>query len=388
MTMGRSLRILAVDDSAVMRGFLRAMFAALRAAPGCVQVELCGTAADGVECLEAVERLQPDVLLLDLEMPRMHGLDVLDRLQKQRPGLPIIMCSAYTATGAMSTLDALARGAADYVTKPSGQKDFAAAVAALTEQLLPKILALANRKPCAESVALARSAVAHKAVDAEVVVVGVSTGGPSALEKMLPRLPARFPAPVLIVQHMPKLFTGALAERLDRCCALRVREAFDGAKILPGTVWIAPGDAHMEIALAAGSGDAVVALHQREPLQHCKPAVDYLFASAAQIYKERTLALVMTGMGSDGLAGARKIYEAGGTVLAQDAATSAVWGMPGRVTEAGIAAATLPLDELADELIRRTGGRLTDSLLPPMRTEETRGRSASRERRRAAYGVY
>jgi two-component system chemotaxis response regulator CheB len=201
-----------------------------------------------------------------------------------------------------------------------------------------------------------------------VVVIGLSTGGPSALEQMLPRLPSSFPVPVLIVQHMPKLFTGALAERLDKCCALRVRQACDGDTVAPGTIWLAPGDSHMEVAprrmgfgiddgSATGRG-ARVKLHQQEPLNHCRPSVDYLFHSAARMYGAGALALMMTGMGADGLGGARAVHEAGGVVLAQDEATSAVWGMPGRVAEAGIANGVLPLTAIAGELRQRvTTGR-------------------------------
>jgi two-component system, chemotaxis family, protein-glutamate methylesterase/glutaminase len=173
---------------------------------------------------------------------------------------------------------------------------------------------------------------------------------------MLPTLPADLPVPVLIVQHMPKLFTGALAERLDRCCPLRVREAYDGAVSEAGTVWLAPGDMHMEVTRCAGNeaeGRVRVLLHKGKPVNYCRPSVDYLFNSAAKVYGAGTLAMVMTGMGADGLAGARNVHEAGGTVLTQDEASSVVWGMPGRVTESGIASATLPLMSLGGELTRR-----------------------------------
>jgi two-component system, chemotaxis family, protein-glutamate methylesterase/glutaminase len=194
-------------------------------------------------------------------------------------------------------------------------------------------------------------------------VIGLSTGGPSALEQLLPKLPADFPVPVLIVQHMPKVFTAALAERLNRCCALHVEQAYDNAPLGAGSVWLAPGGSHMEVALRpvmTGEGErgeavreGIVRLHQQESLNHCRPSVDYLFHSAARMYGAGTLALVMTGMGADGLSGARAVHERGGVVLAQDAASSAVWGMPGRVTEAGIASATLPLSAIAGALRRR-----------------------------------
>ncbi len=377
----RPIRVLAVDDSAVMRGVLRTLFQTQekKRSSELPAMQLCGVVADGVECLEAVLRLRPDVVVLDLEMPRMHGLDVLERLRLEEPGLPVIMCSAYTERGARATLDALAMGAADYVMKPSEQSDFTTAIETLASQLLPKIAALAGagfkvlsevrgqttRQEMAESklspsLTAAGSSAAGGAL-VQIVVIGVSTGGPSALEVMLPKLAEDFPVPVMIVQHMPKLFTGELAERLDRICALRVREARDGAEMTPGTIWLAPGDAHMEAAEAAigrahGAGrvrNALVHLHQQRSLNHCKPSVDYLFSSAARLYGAGTLALVMTGMGSDGLNGARRVHEAGGVVLTQDAATSAVWGMPGRVFEAGLAREPLPLTALAGELTRR-----------------------------------
>jgi two-component system chemotaxis response regulator CheB len=375
----RPLRILAADDSAVMRGVMNKLFRmhAEDRSSELPRMDLCGVAQDGVDCLEAVKRLLPDVLVLDLEMPRLNGLEVLRRLQVENPGLPVIMCSAHTERGARSTLEALACGAADYVTKPAGQRDFASAMLSLSQQLLPRIAALAKgtkrkEETAAASIALNSSfgAVVTKASSPiEVVVIGLSTGGPSALELLLPRLPADFPVPVLIVQHMPKLFTGALAERLDKSCSLRVKEAYENAVIRPGTIWLAPGDAHMEVGPGNGLMDSQkessggrssrVRLHQREPLNHCRPAVDYLFFSAARMYGASALALVMTGMGADGLNGARAVHERGGVVLAQDEASSAVWGMPGKVTEAGIASATLPLVEIAGALKQRvSAGRL------------------------------
>ncbi len=377
----RPLRILAADDSAVMRGILRKLFEmhAESGTSALPPMELCGVARDGVECLEAVKRLSPDVLVLDLEMPRMHGLEVLDRLREDSPDLPVIMCSSYTEHGARSTLEALARGASDYVMKPSAQRDFATALVSLSQQLLPRVGALAkglSRKR--EETGNEAEAGANHAVESgvaqaltqapiEVVVIGLSTGGPSALEQVLPNLPRDFPVPVLIVQHMPKLFTGALAERLDKCCALHVEQAYDGAVIRPGTIWLAPGDSHMEVAPrramlgeVGSNARGRVRLHQQEPLNHCRPSVDYLFHSAARMYGAGALALVMTGMGADGLEGARLVHERGGLVLVQDEATSAVWGMPGRVSEAGIASATLPLGAIAGVLKQRVNtGRTT-----------------------------
>ena len=377
----RPLRVLAADDSAVMRSILWKLFLmhAKDRASDLPPMELCGIARDGVECLEQTARLQPDVLILDLEMPRLNGLGVLDRLRVERPELPVIMCSAYTEHGARSTLEALGRGASDYVTKPSKQNDFAEAMQSLSQQLLLRIAALAKETKDKErrgvrDVALGDprtrqgDVAANDSYPIEVVVIGLSTGGPTALELLLPKLPKDFPVPVLIVQHMPKLFTGALAERLDKSCPLHVQEAYDNAAIRPGTVWLAPGDAHMEVGLrhVMDDGDrraegrsCRIRLHQQEPLNHCRPSVDYLFFSAARSYGAGTLALVMTGMGADGLNGARAVYECGGVVLAQDEATSAVWGMPGRVSEAGIASATLPLRGIANAVKQRVSAGRT-----------------------------
>ena len=247
--MNESLRILAADDSAVMRGIMRTLFLRHSGIDSeqLPRMELVGVARDGVECLDAVAKLDPDVLVLDLEMPRLSGLDVLDKLREKGARLPVIMCSAHTERGARATLDALARGASDYVMKPAGQRDFERALASLTQQLLPRIAVLARlgRSSLGTDASFGRclkrisSENTIRSVEGaspvEVVVIGVSTGGPTALEQLLPRLPADFPVPVLIVQHMPKVFTSVLAERLDRCCSLRVEEAYHGAPLKPGT---------------------------------------------------------------------------------------------------------------------------------------------------------
>ncbi len=357
----RAVRVLAADDSAVMRGVIRTIFQlhASDISSRLPAMELCGVVRDGQEALDCVRALQPDVLLLDLEMPRLNGLQVLDILRIQAPGLPVILCSAHTERGARTTLDALARGAKDYVMKPRNQDEVASSFKLLMEQLMPKI-AMAARIPDRSRVAL-ESRVNSRILPAplpssgpglrtrvELVVIGLSTGGPAALEAMLPALPETFDAPILVVQHMPKLFTSALSERLSRLCRLSVKEAKDGDVVRPGGIWLAPGDAHMEIA-AGGS----IKLHQGVSLNSCKPSVDYLFHSAARLYGGSTLAVMMTGMGSDGLDGARAVRAAGGSVLAQDEASSAVWGMPGRVVKEGISCATVALPNLAGELIER-----------------------------------
>jgi two-component system chemotaxis response regulator CheB len=412
-------------------------------------MELSDVVRDGVECLAAVERLQPDVLLLDLEMPRMNGLEVLRRLAVSDPSLPVVMCSAYTEAGARATLEALACGAKDYVMKPGSQSDFAAALDLLMEQLLPRIAALsaARYAPAQEShttedrtaVPAARAdrherpdfglrtvAAIHAMESAvplvlppppqsfsrpvgvtrvealaegstarvEVVVIGVSTGGPSALEQMLPMLARDFPVPILIVQHMPKLFTGALAERLDRCCSLRVMQGMEAGLVEPGTIWLAPGDAHMEVVLRETVDRrrprrSVVRLSCGEPVHHCRPSVDTLFHSAARLYGAGTLAVIMTGMGSDGLDGCRAVSKARGQVVAQDEGSSAVWGMPGQVARAGLASAVVPLQALAVELTRRVAvGREGVVARCVAAADEEHARSGfDRSHREVSYGV-
>lgn len=393
------LRILAADDSAVMRGILRTLFErqASYTRGDLPRMELVGVSRDGVECLEEITRLAPDVLILDLEMPRMNGLDVLDRLRHTKPKLPVIMCSSHTEMGARATLDALARGAADYVMKPAGQRDLESALSSLAEQLLPRIAAFGlERRRSISSRPLSpvppdpiSRRVQHEGdasgATIEVLVIGVSTGGPTALEQLLPRLSPDLAVPVLIVQHMPKLFTNVLAERLNRCCALRVAEAYQAAPLQPGVVWLAPGDMHMEVAPRPASSEAAqagqVKLHAQEPLHHCRPAVDYLFLSAARTYGAGTLAVVLTGMGSDGLEGARAVHDRGGLVLAQDEASSAVWGMPGRIVESGIADAVLSLDAMAREVNQRVRiGR-------PAKTGLISGSSMATRRREVPHGL-
>jgi two-component system chemotaxis response regulator CheB len=363
----KSIRVVAADDSAVMRSLLSLMFAGAAGASGTLpRLELCAAVSDGEACLQAVRTMRPDIVLMDLHMPGMGGLETVDLLRRERPDLPIIMCSTYTADGAAATLEALSRGASDYVTKPVARNDSGAAMASLWTQLAPKIYVLTGKTRMEASQPAMRSqrCAERPMLQVGAVAIGVSTGGPAALERLLPRLPKDFPAPVLLVQHMPKLFTAALAERLDRCCALRVRLATAGTMLQPGTIWLAPGDSHM-IVKAGVYGKAQLGLHRGAPVHHCRPAVDVLFRSVAETFRARSLGVILTGMGSDGLEGSRAIVRAGGTVLAQDEASAAVWGMPGRIADAGLAQAVLPLEELADELVALTSQMSTPSLVRP-----------------------
>lgn len=342
----RKVRVLLADDSAVMRSLLRMVLEPQRC------LEIVAAASDGHEALAAFERLHPDLVLLDIEMPGMNGLEVLSGIRRRDRRVPVIMCSTLTWRGARITLEALARGATDYVTKPGAQSGLRQGVETLTRDLVPKILALFA--PDSQTRAAAESRPAVPAIPLpppvhapKIVVIGVSTGGPAALEALLPKLPAGFPLPILIVQHMPRLFTGLLADRLNSLCALRVREASPDERPEPGVVDIARGDWHLEL-----TRDFRLRLNQSEPENFCRPSVDVLFRSAALACSGRVLGIILTGMGSDGLDGCRAIRAAGGTVLAQDSATSVIWGMPGAVAQAGLASKVLPLDAIGPEVLR------------------------------------
>jgi len=342
-------RILIVDDSAVMRGLLRSVVLSDR------RLEVAGTASDGESALRAMDSLRPDLVLLDVEMPVMDGLHTLRQMRSRGRMVPVIMCSALTRRGAKVTIEALASGAADYVAKPSGECSRETAVETLTHDLIPKILALTGPSAVAREYA-SDSALATFGPVPAVLVIGVSTGGPAALDVLLPALPANFPLPVLVVQHMPELFTRPLAERLNVRCRLHVLEAVNGQAIRRGNVYIARGDWHMEVVGGFADGEAFLSpmlrLTQDAPENHCRPSVDVLFRSAAAVYGSRVLAVMLTGMGSDGLAGSRVVREQHGTLLAQDATTSAVWGMPGAVAHAGLAQRVLPIGAMAAEILR------------------------------------
>ena len=360
MVAGRRTLILIVDDSAVMRSLLRSVVCAD------ANLEVAGTAADGESALRAIETLHPDLILLDVEMPVMDGLITLRQLRARGHRMPVIMCSSLTQRGAKVTIEALACGASDYVTKPAGQASREAATRALAQELVPKIHALTGQLqpqpqpvfPGAARMSLTLPmAPAHKAQPVSsvpvVLAIGVSTGGPAALDVLLPALPGNFPLPILIVQHMPELFTKLFAERLDGRCRLRVREAAEGDPVRAGIIYIARGNWHMEVLAAAWAGQSPTLHLSQGPLEnHCRPAVDALFRSAAAVYGSGVLAVVLTGMGSDGLAGCRTIRDHGGSVLAQDEATSTVWGMPGAVANAGLAHNVLPLNAIVPEILR------------------------------------
>jgi two-component system chemotaxis response regulator CheB len=333
-------------------------------------LEVVGAAANGRIGLAKIPQVNPDLVTLDVEMPEMDGLQTLAELRKIYPRLPVIMFSTLTARGAVATLDALSLGASDYVTKPANVGSVAVGMQRIREDLIPKIKALCPgiagiEQPPLPSLRPLRpenptpprpgSSVGHAIHSPErrvdIVAIGVSTGGPNALAELLPRLPADFPVPVVIVQHMPPLFTKLLAERLAAKSAIQVNEGVAGALLQPGRAWVAPGDFHMVVARDAAA--VRLQMHQGPPENSCRPAVDVLFRSVAKLYGTGALAVVLTGMGQDGLRGCEEIREAGGQILAQDEASSVVWGMPGFVARAGLADKILPLEQIASEITRR-----------------------------------
>jgi two-component system chemotaxis response regulator CheB len=360
------LRVLVVDDTAFYR---KIVADALRAIP---EVEVVGTAVNGRAALEKYAELRPDLLTLDLEMPEFDGLEVLTRLETDAAPPGVIMLSAHTSTGAAATTKALGLGAFDFVLKPAGPdpeanarrlaeqlrnmvEAFAAAHAPVPRQADRAARILRSRAGDARQEPItsdgpAGSDDALPAVPVEAVVIGISTGGPDALSKLIPRLPADLPVPVLVVQHMPPIFTRSLADDLDARSALRVVEAVDGQAAEAGLVLIAPGGKQMR--LAREDERLVVRITDDPPENSCRPAVDYLFRSAARHLGPAVLALIMTGMGSDGTAGIRDLKKRGAFVVAQDRASCVVFGMPAQPIREGLADVVAPLSEIHRHIVR------------------------------------
>lgn len=345
------IRVLVVDDSVVVRRIVSDVLGADR------RIEVVGVAANGRLALAKVEQLQPDLVTMDVEMPELDGIETVAALRADGYRMPIIMFSTLTERGATATLDALAAGATDYVTKPYGTASVREALAQVAHDLIPRIVALVPRtqdvveRP-ARPVEPVRShhpadvvpPVAPGAHPVQLVVVAASTGGPEALTRVLSGLTTPPPVPVLVVQHMPPVFTRQLAARLDRVGPATVVEAGDDEPLLPGHVYIAPGDRHL--AVDTRTGMLRTALDDSPPINFCRPAADVLFRSAVRAVRGELLGVVLTGMGVDGRQGCVEIVGAGGTVVVQDEPTSVVWGMPGAVAGAGLAHRVLPVDHI------------------------------------------
>ena len=347
------IRVLVVDDSVVIR---KVLCQALAGDPG---IEVAASAADGSIALTKIPLVHPDLITLDVEMPGMSGLETLGAIRKAYPSLPVIMFSTLTERGAAITLEALSLGASDYVTKPQKTGSLEQTLVRINAELIPKVKELCRKRVGGET----RRVLASEAGKAastkrkglpervDIVAIGTSTGGPNALAAILPALAGEFPVPVVVVQHMPPMFTRLLADRLDKQASLAVHEGGPGQIVIPGHAWIAPGDFHMKVAR---KGMAVrLEMNQEAPQNSCRPAVDVLFESVAQVYGANALAVVLTGMGADGVRGAQRIRDAGGQVIVQDEESSVVWGMPGQVAAAGLAEGIFPLQEMAGEIKRR-----------------------------------
>lgn len=350
--MTEPIRVMLVDDSVVVR---RALTTALESEP---DFKVTATAANGQLALTRLETTTVDAVVLDIEMPELDGLSTLRRIRAKWPDLPVVMCSTLTERGAAVTIDALAAGATDYVTKPSAKENYAASLAALREELGRKLRDIVrptsgavrpSLRPTVTSPGLP-VAPAHPLPTPRILAIACSTGGPNALLDLWRGLPRPFPAPIVIVQHMPPIFTRMLGERLTALGGIVVKEGEHGERLVPGEARIAPGGRHMEVV---GPPDAVtIRLHDGEPENSCRPAADVLFRSVARLYRNYALGVVLTGMGQDALVGSRAICDAGGSVIVQDELTSVVWGMPGFVARAGLAREIAPLSEMPSAVLR------------------------------------
>ena len=364
------LRVMVVDDSAVIRGLVARWIGAEQ------DMTVAASLRTGLDAVNQVERVDPDVIVLDIEMPELDGISALPQLLAKKRNLIIIMASTLTRRNAEISMKALSLGASDYIPKPESTREPAAADI-FRHDLLQKIRHLGARvrrvaAPASASPPIVPAAQPFRAAPAtphaptiqlratgatmpRVLLVGSSTGGPQALMTVFADIGGIIDkVPVLITQHMPPTFTTILAEHLARVTKRAVAEGVDGEPIQAGRVYIAPGGRHMRIVRKGGA--PVIALDDGPQINFCKPAVDPLFTSAAEIWQGATLAVVLTGMGSDGMRGGKDIVAAGGNVFAQDEATSVVWGMPGAAAQAGICSAVLPLIQIAPKLKRLFAG--------------------------------
>ena len=370
---GRRIRVMIVDDAVVVRGLFSRWIEVES------DMEVVASLRSGRDAVEQVERIAPDVIVLDVNMPELDGIAALPLLLEKKRDLVVIMASTLTRRNAEISLRALSLGATDYIPKPSSSREVAGSVS-FRRDLIEKIRHLGARAKRFYSAPVRNTAIlpaksspplqprlpghhdhgpiplrAMPPFAPRVLVIGASTGGPQALNAILGYIGIVIEhAPVLITQHMPPTFTAILAEHLARVAKCPVHEGKDGEVIQSGTVYLAPGGKHMSVTRREGA--AVIAIDDGPLVNFCKPAVDPLFSSAAMVWGAKVMALVLTGMGSDGLAGAKEIVAAGGAVMAQDEASSVVWGMPGQVAMAGLCSAVLPVNEIAPRLTRLFAG--------------------------------
>ena len=351
----RKIRVLVVDDAVVVRKIISN---ALADDP---ELEVVATAANGKIALQKIPQVNPDILTLDVEMPVMDGIETLAKARKIYPDLPIIMFSSLTVRSGEKTIDALMLGAMDYVTKPSNMGSISITSKKIRDELIPKIKIFCLQKTGAQvpprivpkpaipiTKPTVRTSLKQKV---DILAIGVSTGGPTALAELLPVFSSDFPVPIVIVQHMPSIFTKLLAKHLAEKSRVGIFEANTGEKLVPGKAWIAPGDYHMVLEKKM---DSVHILTNQEPPEHsCRPAVDPLFRSVGEIYGAKALTVVLTGMGQDGLIGCQCVKKAGGQVIVQDQESSVVWGMPGTVAQAGLADEILPISEIGKKIISK-----------------------------------
>ena len=338
-----------VDDSIIVRKTLTMILSRE------TDMEVVGAARSGMEAVAMVKLTPPDVILLDVMMPRMDGVETLTELRTFDMVTPVIMFSSVTLRGAAITVEALSKGANDNVSKPSGGLSTTATIETIRRELVPKIRLHHEERLSVGPTAVVQAVAAPKApapalqVRPQIVAIGVSTGGPAALDAILSDLPADFPVPIVIVQHMPAAFTRALAERLDGRSQLRVREAQNGMPLTKGLVILARGDRHM--AIRRSGTESLISLDDGPEVNSCKPSVDVMLKSIAEVYGGASLTVILTGMGSDGVTGCERLYELGGKLLVQDAASSVVWGMPGGVFRAGLVQRVVPLDRMVSEIV-------------------------------------
>jgi two-component system, chemotaxis family, protein-glutamate methylesterase/glutaminase len=355
-TTKRKIKVLIVDDSALVRSLLTDI---LRSDP---DIEVVGAASDAHIAREKIKQLNPDVLTLDVEMPKMDGLTFLKNLMRLRP-MPVVMVSSLTERGADVTLDALSLGAVDYLSKP--KIDLAATLKDYSDELIDKIhaaskasvraldpqraAAIAPRAAHSTDAVLPKSATSKQLRTTDrIIAIGASTGGTEAIKEVLMRLPPDTPG-VVITQHIPKAFSGPFAKRMNDCCQVTVYEAQDGQQVLPGHAYIAPGDKHL--MLVRDGARYVCRLDDGVPVNRHKPSVDVLFRSVAQNAGRNAIGAILTGMGKDGAKGLKEMLEAGSRTIAQDEATSVVWGMPGEAVSIGAAQHVLPLDHVAGKIL-------------------------------------